>query len=175
MKRPFSVNDLNKMIVDAKNSINSGKRTWNLPYRLGSIDFQYDDPDKGFVYLSSRFGRFDFITQEILYWSDEPIWAMNYYGHLRNQEDRNRVEEIAKQSMAHLYMQERFLGGIEEVIGNSSYNEKSEGTLLSFKGQGTVSYKNLQLFEFYYHGGLLIDERELKSKRRPTIKFDGGK
>ena len=71
---------LNDFIVVAKAEtyVGDGKR---LPScRSGSHDIGY--ASGRWRYLDSYFGGTDFAGQELVWHDDQPVWAMNYFGHI---------------------------------------------------------------------------------------------
>ncbi len=80
MTSTFSLKELNNFIVSAKSTayVGDGKKIKSC--RKGSHDLEYKEGS--FHYLDSYFGGADFIGQEVVYYEDEPVWAMNYYGRI---------------------------------------------------------------------------------------------
>lgn len=113
---------LNAFIVRAKaNTYVAGGRK-SLSYRPASHDLQFHDED--FAYMDSYFGGTDFIGQEVVYFRQQPVWAMNYYGRILLPQLINggQAGQIIQASLAQLYRQGRFLGGFEYSVNESVYN-----------------------------------------------------
>jgi Domain of unknown function (DUF5680) len=88
----FALDKLHSFIVKAKANTYAGNGNASLSYRPHSYDLQFHEDD--FSYLDSYFGGTDFLGQEVIYYQNEPIWAMNYYGRILE------PELISRKSMA---------------------------------------------------------------------------
>jgi hypothetical protein len=71
---------LNDFIVKAKAATYVGSGRESASCRPGSHDLQFRDGP--FLYLDSYFGGANFIGEEVVYFEDKPVWAMNYYGRI---------------------------------------------------------------------------------------------
>ena len=151
----FSLEQLNNFIVRAKAATYVGDGANVTPCRPGSHDLKFKEGD--FAYLDSYFGGADFLGQEVVYYQDKPVWAMNYYGRILVPE-RIRADEagqIIKQSLSAMYKEGRFLGGFEYVAENGTYFDTSEGRVTSFTGREWIMRENRRVYELVYHGGLI--------------------
>lgn len=110
-----------------------------------------------FSYLDSYFGGSDFIGQEIVYENEIPVWAMNYYGVIRQPDKINGPETGAmiKASLSQMYATGRFLGGWEHRKGNLTYYDTSLGDLSYFSGREWIEKEDELVYELVYHGGLI--------------------
>jgi len=151
----FSVEQLNDFIIRAKAATYVGDGAKTVPCRPKSHDLRFTESD--FVYLDSYFGGADFLGQEVVYYQDEPVWAMNYYGRILEPEHIRADEagQIIKQSLSAMYQEGRFLGGYEYVTENGTYFDTSQGELTSFTGQEWIVRENIRVYELVYHGGLI--------------------
>jgi hypothetical protein len=73
-----SIKELNDFIVRAKSVSYVGGGSQTDSCRPGSHDLKFQQGE--FAYLDSYFGGTDFIGQEVVYFRDEPVWAIIYYG-----------------------------------------------------------------------------------------------
>jgi len=124
--------------------------------RPASHDLQFRDGD--FFYLDSYFGGADFLGQEVVYYKDEPVWAMNYYGRILEPDMIEAAEagRIIQQSLSAMYEEEgRFLGGFEYDTGDGTYTDTSEGDLTHFTGKEWITREGVRVYELVYHGGLI--------------------
>jgi len=72
--------DLERFIVLAKSQTYVGSGEFSESCRPASNDVVFK---KGkWSYLDSYFGGTDFIGQEVVWNSGNPVWAMNYYGRI---------------------------------------------------------------------------------------------
>ena len=149
--------ELNDFIVIAKAEtyVGDGER---LPScRNGSHDI-------GFVsgrwrYLDSYFGGTDFAGQEIVWYDDEPIWAMNYFGHIIMPDLINgtRAGMVIKAALMRLYLDEkRFLGGYEFQHAYGRYIDQCTGACDHFIGHEAIMVADCKAYELDYRGGLIV-------------------
>ena len=76
----LSLDALEKFIVRAKAATYVGSGAYSLSHRPASHDLEFHEGP--FAYLDSYFGGSDFIGEEVVYYNEQPVWAMNYYGRL---------------------------------------------------------------------------------------------
>ncbi len=152
----FSMEELNKFIIQAKAGTYVGNGNNALSSRMGSHDLKFQEGS--FSYLDSYFGGTDFIGQEIVYHKDEPVWAMNYYGRIIEKNSITGAEtgQIIKASLSKMYKEGRFLGGFENSINDDIYIDTSEGNVVSFTGKEWITRNGVRVYELTYHGGLVI-------------------
>jgi hypothetical protein len=121
----FDLNALHAFIVRAKAATYVGSGQKLLPYRLGSHDLQFTDGD--WAYHDSYLGESDFIGEEIVYYQQQVVWGMNYFGYIL-QPDRissAQAGHVIKEP-ARLYQEDRFLGGFEYIVDDLRYVDTSE-------------------------------------------------
>jgi len=151
----MDLKQLGDFIISAKSAtyVGSGKPTASC--RSGSHDLSYTDGD--FWYLDSYFGGSDFIGEEVVYHSGEPVWGMNYYGSILVAEKITAAEAGAmiKDSLSLMYATGRFLGGWDHTSGKLVYHDTSEGDLTHFTGYEWIEKDGEKVYELYYHGGLI--------------------
>ncbi len=153
----FTLEQLNEFIVSAKAATYVGRGERSLPYRQGSHDLQCRQGP--FIYLDSYFGGSDFIGEEVIYFEEKPVWAMNYYGRIL---DPGRIAswragQVIQESLSEMYRQGRFLGGFQHTSGDCTYFDTSEGDLASFTGREWIVREDVKVYELIYHGGLIKD------------------
>jgi len=157
-KLNFSLQELDAFIVKAKAATYVGDGQKAQPCRLGSHDLKFEEGS--FSYLDSYFGGSDFIGQEVVYYEDKPVWAMNYYGQILEPDLITAAEagKMIKESLSKMYAEEgRFLGGFEHAAGNLHYTDTSQGEVSSFTGKEWIDREDVKVYELDYHGGLIKD------------------
>ena len=150
-----SVERLNAFIVKAKAATYVGGRARSPSCRPGSHDLEFHEG--ALSYLDSYFGGTDFIGQEVVYYDEEPVWAMNYYGRILEPAMITAAEagRIIQESLSKMYEEGRFLGGFEHDTGNGIYVDTSEGDVASFTGREWITSGGVKVYELIYHGGLV--------------------
>ena len=154
---PVDTNKLHAFIVRAKSATYVGDGEHVTPCRLGSHDLRFSD-DK-WSYHDSYFGGTDFIGEEVVYFGEKPIWAMNYYGRILREDliTASEAGHMIKASLSHMYKEDRFLGGIEYSENDLTYVDSSEGSLERFHGHEFIRREDVIAYELDYHGGLIRD------------------
>ena len=155
MTPDISLQELNDFIVKAKAATYVGDGQEAKSCRIGSHDLIFKDG--AFSYLDSYFGGADFIGQEVVYYKDEPVWAMNYYGRVLKPDKITAAEagQMIKESLSHMYQEGRFLGGFEHVMERFVYIDTNQGELGSFTGREWIALEGDKVYELFYHGGLI--------------------
>ncbi|MGV1757956.1 DUF5680 domain-containing protein [Rhizobium sp. A22-96] len=149
--------ELNDFIVTAKSEtyVGDGER---LPScRSGSHDIGY--ASGRWRYLDSYFGGTDFAGQELVWHDGEPVWAMNYFGHIVAPDliDGHRAGMVIKSALLRLYLDEkRFLGGYEFEHAFGRYVDQSSGDCAHFSGQEVIMVADRKAYELDYRGGLVV-------------------
>jgi hypothetical protein len=146
---------LHNFIVSAKAATYVGDGNQSESCREGSHDLLYEEGD--YRYLDSYFGGSEFIGEEVVYYQNEPVWGMNYYGAVLDPQKITAVEAGAmiKTSLSHMYAEGRFLGGWQHSKGDLVYNDSSKGDLSHFTGYEWIEKDAIKVYELFYHGGLI--------------------
>ena len=118
---------LHAFIVRAKAATYVGGGAQTPSCRAGSHDLRFEDGP--FCYLDSYFGGSDFLGEEVVYFQDVPVWAMNYYGRVLEPEliSAAQAGQIIKASLSEMYKLGRFLGGFGHAVDGFTYTDTSEG------------------------------------------------
>lgn len=151
----LSLEKLNEFIVTAKAATYVGGGAKSPSCRPGSHDLQFR---KGpFAYLDSYFGGADFLGEEVVYFEDQPVWAMNYYGRILEPEQIEAAEagQIIQESLSEMYKGKRFLGGFEHSTRGYTYVDTNAGDTLAFTGREWIELAGVRVYELVYHGGLI--------------------
>ncbi|HVN14618.1 MAG TPA: DUF5680 domain-containing protein [Anaerolineales bacterium] len=146
---------LNAFIVRAKAATYVGSGEHVSPCRLGSHDLRFIDDQ--WAYHDSYFGGSDFIGEEVVYFADQPIWAMNYYGRILRDDliNAEQAGHMIKASLSRMYKEGRFLDGFEYSEGDFTYVDSSEGNANNFHGREFIRRGDEVAYELVYHGGLI--------------------
>jgi uncharacterized protein DUF5680 len=153
----IDIAELNAFIVRAKASTYVGDGEHITPCRAGSHDLRFVDGK--WAYLDSYFGGTDFIGEEVIYFDEKPVWAMNYYGHILRDDLLTGAQagQMIKASLSRMYKEGRFLGGFEYAENDLTYVDASEGNADSFHGREFIRRGQDIAYELVYHGGLIRD------------------
>jgi hypothetical protein len=155
MAQDFSMDELNAFIVQAKAATYVGSGVGSLSRRPGSHDLEFHAGD--FAYLDSYYGGADFLGQEVVYYKNEAVWVMNYYGRILEPEKITAAEagQVIKASLTQMYAEGRFLGGFTCETHGSVYRDTNDGDMASFTGREWIEHGGESVYELVYHGGLV--------------------
>ena len=151
----IDLNELTRFIVKAKAASYVGGGKEIPPCRAGAHDLEFSDG--AWRYLDSYFGGQDFIGEEVVYYEEKPVWAMNYYGRILVPEKITGAEtgQVIKASLSVMYQQGRFLGGFNLTVGKDVYHDTSRGDTASYSGKEWIERDGERVYELTYHGGLI--------------------
>ncbi len=147
---------LEQFIIEAKAaSYIGGKEKEAVSSRRAAHELTYDRGP--FRYLDAYYGGTDFIGQEVVWKSDDPIWALNYYGRILDPErfDGERAGAVIKKALSALYQENRFLGGFSFQHPHGEYTDESVGDVASFQGVERIHVDGRLAYRLDYHGGLI--------------------
>ena len=153
----IDINELDAFIVKAKSSTYVGDGEHTTSCRVGSHDLRFISGE--WAYLDSYFGGTDFIGEEVIYFDDKPVWAMNYYGRILRDDliTASQTGQMIKASLSLMYKEGRFLGGFQHTENQFTYEDASEGNVEHFHGREFIRYGQDIAYELVYHGGLIRD------------------
>jgi hypothetical protein len=130
----IDIDELTAFIVRAKAATYVGSGEHVESSRPGSHDLNFTDGK--WSYLDSYFGGTDFIGEEVVYFDDKPVWAMNYYGYILRDDLLTAAQagQMIKTSLSRMYKEGRFLGGFEHTENDLTYVDTSQRKSLSRTG-----------------------------------------
>jgi hypothetical protein len=147
--------ELHSFIVRAKAATYVGGGAKIQSCRPASHDLQFADGD--WTYLDSYFGGTDFIGEEAIWYTRNPVWVMNYYGYILKPEliTPAQAGQMIKASLSRMYTENRFLGGFQHSEEGFTYFDISEGEFTRFTGREWIQRDGIKVYELVYHGGLV--------------------
>jgi hypothetical protein len=153
----MDIDELNAFIVRAKAATYVGNGKHVSSCRRGSNDLLFEEDM--WAYHDSYFGGSDFIGEEVVYFAEKPVWAMNYYGRILHPDILTAAQagQMIKASLSRLYREGRFLGGFEHTHQDLTYVDVSNGTVECFHGHELIRRGQVTAYELVYHGGLIKD------------------
>ncbi len=146
---------LEHFVVQAKARCHVGKSKPAPASRDGSHDLVHADGP--WMYRDSYFGGTDFLGQEVVWFEDEPVWAMNYYGAIIAPAliDAHRAGATIKDALSAMYREGRFLGGFTWQGAFGVYIDRSRGTVARFRGVEVIRVEGTCAYQLDYAGGLI--------------------
>ena len=145
---------MKKKIVDflikAKQSTYAGKGAETDPTRKESHDLVYEDGD--YMYHDSYLGSGKFAGEEALYIKEKPYWSMNYIGRVTGE---NFSGDFLKEALLHVPFEKPFRGPEYYSNGDYTYHCEVDGDFEWFQGRETICHNGKEIYECYFHGGLI--------------------
>ena len=137
-------------LIRAKRATYAGKGAETVPSRTGSHDLVYREDD--LMYYDTYLGGEQFAGEEALWISDKPYWSMNYMGRVTGSPFSG---DFLKEALLHVPEDMPFRGPEEYMNGDYAYSCSAEGNSDWFQGKETIRYRGNQIYECFYHGGMI--------------------
>jgi len=137
-------------LITAKKNTYAGKGAETNSSRVKSHDLVYSESDM--MYYDTYLGGEKFAGEEALWISEKPYWAMNYVGRVTGE---NFSGDFLKEALLHVREEMPFRGPSEYVNGVYKYQCMVSGDFAWFQGKEVISYQDRDIYECYFHGGLI--------------------
>ena len=137
-------------LIKAKKATYAGKGAECESSRIGSHDLIYREDD--LMYYDTYLGGEKFAGEEALWISDVPYWSMNYVGRVTGE---NFSGDFLKEALLHVPSDIPYRGPLSYTSGDYSYSCDITGTFEWFQGRETISYQGYEIYECYFHGGIM--------------------
>lgn len=128
-----------------------------LPSRLKSKDYEFTDGN--FTYHDTYFGGVKFMGEEVVYYNNDILWGMNYYGVTI---DDSLTEEVMDKVLRVALMK---VGEDKEVIpvrGPKEFINEDylyifnvDGDIENFVGTEQIYKDKMLIYELKCHGGII--------------------
>lgn len=145
---------MNKNIIDflitAKKNTYAGKGEETTSSRVKSHDLVY--AENGMMYYDTYLGGEKFAGEEALWISEKPYWAMNYIGRLTGE---GFSGDFLKEALMYVPEELPFRGPESYSNGEYTYQCSVNGDFEWFQGKETICFKGKEIYECYFHGGLV--------------------
>jgi len=149
-----SIDELARFLVSAKRNTYASQGGKIPSTRLGAKDLAYQSGR--YRYVDSYFGEKDFSGQEVVYTDGVPIWSMNYYGRMLQDDVPEGFIETLREALLLVDSDRPYRGSEQYSRGCYRYACHSEGTLLAFHGHEAISYDGAEVYRLYFHGGQVL-------------------
>lgn len=141
-------------LVEAKKNTYAAHKGKVGSSRKGSKDLAYRRG--GYDYLDSYFGERDFSGQEIVYLDEKPVWSMNYYGKMLNEDVPEGFNEALREALLRIEKVEPYRGCRNYRRRELAYSCTPVGAISYFHGHETIDYKGQEIYRIYFHGGQIL-------------------
>ena len=122
----------------------------DFEYIGDAYDLIYKDGD--YMYYDTYFGAGKFAGEEALWIKGNPYWAMNYIGRVTGE---NFSGDFLKDALLRVPQDKPFRGPETYTDGDYSYHCEIEGDFNWFQGKEIITYKDSEIYECVFHGGLV--------------------
>ena len=139
-----------EFLIKAKQATYAGKGAEITSSREKSHDLIYKDGD--YMYYDTYLGAGKFAGEEALWISDIPYWSMNYVGRVTGSPFSG---DFLKEALLHVPEDMPYRGPEKYVNGDYTYSCSVEGDFSWFQGKEVISCRGKQIYECFYHGGLI--------------------
>ena len=139
-----------RFLIRAKRATYAGKGAETTPSRMKSHDLVFREGD--LMYYDSYLGGEKFAGEEALWISGVPCWSMNYAGRVTGESFSG---DFLKEALLLVPEEEPYRGPREYADGDYAYHCDTAGNFDWFQGKETIEYRGKQIYECYFHGGLI--------------------
>lgn len=148
-KQPLiTKNDWIDFLIKAKQHTYAAKMGKVDSSRIASQDYQFNEGD--YLYLDSFLGSEKFSGTEAIWFQDQPLWSMNYYGYVLG---AGFSGDFLKESLMQVPYDQPFRGPQLYQLGDYTYHCHSDGNTHRFYGKEEIFFKDKLVYELYFHGG----------------------
>lgn len=149
--KEVNLDKLEKFITEARrNTYAVGSKSIENPRLSGSTQLEYQKAD--YFYQDIYFtGSKRFIGQEIVYYNNKPVWAMNYFGSIVEKE----ILDFLKKSLSKLSQECRLGKKCQFEKRELRYQDEGQGSLGRFLGEEQIFQKNKNVYSLTYQGGII--------------------
>ena len=108
--------------------------------------------DGDYMYYDTYLGGDRFAGEEALWIAGVPCWSMNYAGRVTG---GHFSGDFLKEALLRVPAEEPYRGPGEYSNGEYTYRCSVQGNFDWFQGKETIDRNGEQIYECYFHGGLI--------------------
>lgn len=157
----ISLTNLKEFLVEAKKLTYAGGEISKKILEMDkSTTLTFEDGD--YKYHDNYFGGEPYGGREVVFFKDEPVYMMVYYG-LVNEEvtDFHEIYKILRKALSLIPEDKPYRGPKEYVEGDYKYINNFIGEVDNFSGEESISYKETEVYSAKYIGGLVDQKKEI--------------
>ena len=152
----FLVNNMDdkllEFLIEAKKNTYAGKKGSVSSSRLNSHDLKYEDGN--LMYYDTYLGNDKFSGSEALWVDSKPFWSMNYVGRVIGD---NFSGDFLKEALLLVSKDYPYRGPLYYQNKDYEYIMEVKGDFNWFVGHEIIKYKDKEIYECNFHGGVLIE------------------
>lgn len=142
-----------KFLIQAKKNTYAGDGSLSAPSRPASKDLTFSQGD--YLYIDTYLGSFDFIGEEAVWYCQQPVWAMNYYGVMLTDQAPTGFIDCLKGALKNAPLEAPYRGPTRFQYGPFEYTCQWKGELERFEGEEQISVDDKVIYRLTFHGGSL--------------------
>ena len=135
----------------------SGSQEYMVTSALaGSHQLEYIEGNK--LYRDIYFGGMHFIGMETVFWNEQPVWGMSYYGGTLPDSDEKHIAGMPpflKAALRDVPLDAPYRGPKSFRKGDYLYENQIHGDIISFHGTEIIRVQNQDIYCLWYSGGLV--------------------
>jgi len=138
-------------ILRAKRATYAGEGAQAASSRLQSHDLPYRE--EPYTYLDTYLGGLQFIGEEAVWFDQQPLWGMNYYGWMLSETIPTGFSQFLKAALLRVQADAPYRGPSAWLDGDFAYACTWQGGLWRFTGQETIAWQEKPIYQLVFHGG----------------------
>jgi hypothetical protein len=150
----FDVQELCIFLVKAKKSTYaSGENAKKIMEKDTSTSLIFKDGD--WKYHDNYFGGEPYGGREIVFFKENPIYIMTYYGWVKKEiQDFNEIYKILQQALLLIPKENHYRGPQKYIYENYTYTN-------NFSGEEIIKYHEKEIYKAKYIWGLVNQRKEI--------------
>lgn len=152
----MNTDTLAKFLNEANKATYANKSASKVaPSRLKSEDYHFEKD--GLIYHDTYFGVRDFIGEEIIYESENPVWGANYFGFVLDEEvsEKDVYDFLRKALMQEYDDMIPVRGPSSFSADDKEYRFVADGDLANFSGKEEILFGGEVVYRCLIHGGMI--------------------
>lgn len=152
-KNDLPADELLDFIVEAKKRTYASNESFasakQEATRLLSKDLAYEKGD--YKYWDTYVGGMNFSGSEVVWYQDQPVWSMNYYG--KNEMEGSLIMDFLMKALNLVSVEVPYRGPKFLQDGKFTYINSVQGNYDFFRGKEKIFYQGELVYELDYIGG----------------------
>ncbi|MCX6731103.1 MAG: DUF5680 domain-containing protein [Candidatus Roizmanbacteria bacterium] len=154
----MNLEELRAFLVDAnRHTYATGDESLNKKEIDKSTTITYQKEDWSFH--DNFFGGEPYGGREVVFYKDQPLWIMVYYGSINNNVAPETVYPTLQKALRAMPPESPFRGPLEVINGEYIYKNSWTGTLTKFSGEEIILKDGKEIYKAHYLGGLVDIKR----------------
>ena len=146
-------NKLTQFLLTARTKTYAGDGGKVDPFLKDSAQLEYREEDWLYRDIFNQ-GNGKFIGIETIYYQDNPVWSMSYYGNYEKMTEKE-ADEILRKALVDKWDEARLWNNITYKIGDFTYINEGSGTIDELEGSEKIEKSGESVYFFYYAGAYI--------------------